>query len=116
MGASLLRYGSLPFCMDMTQPHLHVHQKARVRLILPVRSHVPSESLSTSVRRVMDTKSTQTVQMTVSLPESNGPTTWTTQAASERFFDDFPSSCHHPQLVAATKSGSGSGKTSARRK
>ena len=43
MGASLLRYNSLPFCMamGMSQPHLHAHARARVRLKLPVRSHVP---------------------------------------------------------------------------
>ena len=44
----------------------------------------------------MDIKSKQTVRMTASLPESSAPTTWSTQATSERFFDDFPSSCHHP--------------------
>ena len=42
MGASLLKYDSLPFCVDMSQPHLLVHQKPQVRLTLPVRSHVPS--------------------------------------------------------------------------
>ena len=49
--------------------------------------------------RTLDIKSKQTFPMTVSLPEPSAPTTWTTQAASERFFDDFPSSCHHPQLA-----------------
>ena len=42
MGALLLRYDSLPFCTDMTQPHLHVPAKAHDRLTWPVRSHVPS--------------------------------------------------------------------------
>ena len=37
--------------------------------------------------------------MTISLPESSAQTTCTTQAASERLFDDFPSSCHQPQLA-----------------
>ena len=41
----------------------------------------------------MDIKSTQTVQMTVSLPESNDSTTWTTPEVSKHYFDSFPSSC-----------------------
>ena len=47
----------------------------------------------------MDIKFTEIVEKMLSLLESNAPTQWTTQEASERFFDTMilPSSCHHPQ-------------------
>ena len=70
-----------------SQTHVHCHALAHVIERDPRRFN--------SWRRGMDIKSKQTVQMTVSLPESSSPTTWTTPETNTRYYNYFSSSCHH---------------------